>query len=113
MTLCIFQISYFVDDGLLLAQGKKDETMLEILKIGAEEVGLRINKEITQVTIYNMKDKPESIGGIFVKDKMKYLGVNINNTRNLFKNCREEKIALARKIANMIYKYDQDQVIDY
>ena len=38
-----------------------------------------------------MKDKPESIEDILVKDEMKYLRVNKNNTRNLFKIIEQKR----------------------
>ena len=34
--------------------------------------------------IFNMKEQPEQIEGIKVVDKIKYLGIEIDNKRNYF-----------------------------
>ena len=38
--------------------------------------------------IFNMKEQPEQIEGIKVVDRIKYLGIEIDNKRNYFKTQR-------------------------
>ena len=65
--------------------------------------GLEINKTKSSCIIYNEKNKPESIRGITVTEKMKYLGVIINDKVECFKEHKTDKITLCKKMANMTY----------
>ena len=80
---------YFADDGLLLANSIEDaKNNLKIVIQVSREFGLEINKEKRNVMIFNMKDKPEQIEGIKVVDRIKYLGIEIDNKMNYFKTQR-------------------------
>ena len=48
-----------------------------------------------------MKERPEKVGDITVKEKLKYLGVTIVDKRNCFKLHKDEIISKARKMANL------------
>ena len=50
-----------------------------------------------------MKDQPEYLGNIKVMQKVKYLGIKIDNKRNYFKTQRDKILQKARKMANIIY----------
>ena len=50
-----------------------------------------------------MKEQPEEINGIQVVQKIKYLGIDIDNKRNYFKTQKETIIQKARKMANITY----------
>ena len=50
-----------------------------------------------------MREKLNEIAGIKVHDKMKYLGITINDKRNIFKIQRELIIEKATKTANLTY----------
>ena len=50
-----------------------------------------------------MREKPNEIAGIKVHDKMKYLGITINDKRNIFKIQRELIIEKATKMPNLTY----------
>ena len=45
----------------------------------------------------------EEIEGIKVTDKIKYLGININNIKNCFKDHKEEILKKAQRMANLTY----------
>ena len=53
--------------------------------------------------IFNMKEQPEQIEVIKVVDRIKYLGIEIDNKRNYFKTQRIKILEKARKLANMRY----------
>ena len=90
---------FFADDGLLISQSLKDtKVMLKTLTDSSESFGLNINKEKSAIIIYNSKDQPDEIDGIPVVNSMKYLGVTINNKKNMF---REHKKAMMRKTQKM------------
>ena len=95
---------YFADDGLLLANSVEDaKNNLKIVIQVSREFGLEINKEKSNVMIFNMKEQPEQIEGIKVVDRIKYLGIEIDNKRNYFKTQRIKILEKARKLANMTY----------
>ena len=53
--------------------------------------------------IYNIKEKTDSIMGIKVVDRIKYLGIEIDGKKNYFKTQREKVIQKARMMANLTY----------
>ena len=69
----------------------------------SREFGLEINKEKSNVMTFNMKKQPEQIEGIKMVDRIKYLGIEIDNKRNYFKTQRIKILEKARKLANMTY----------
>ena len=93
----------FADDALMLSHSLKDakDNMAIITQI-SREYGLEINSEKSCVMIFNVKEQPEHLCNIKVVQKMKYLGIEIDNKGNYFKTQREN-IQNARKIANITY----------
>ena len=69
----------------------------------SKECGLDINKSKSNIIVYNMKEEPTSIESIEVKSSFKYLGVTVENTRNMFKKQKSTMIEKAQKMANMTY----------
>ena len=67
------------------------------------EFGLEINKEKSNILIFNMKKQPEEIEGIKVTKHIKYLGLTLDNKRNCCKTEREKTTEKAQKLANIIY----------
>ena len=53
--------------------------------------------------IFNMKEQPGQIEDIKMVDRIKYLGIEIDNKRNYFKTQRIQILEKARKLANMTY----------
>lgn len=74
----------------------------DILAI-AKEYGLEVNKQKSNIIIFNMENKPENIGGISVGDRIKYLGIIVNDKKNCFQMQKEEMFRKARRLANMTY----------
>ena len=93
---------FFADDGMLLTNNELEpkEIMEETIKISTK-YGLEINKEKSQIIIYNLKNKPDKIKDIQVTDKMKYLGIIINDSKKCFKKHKKNIFEKARKLANM------------
>ena len=67
------------------------------------ECGLEINKDKSNILIFNMEDKPEEIEGIKVTESIKYLGIEIEGKKNMFKKQRKSMIEKAEKLSNMTY----------
>ena len=67
----------------------------------SREYGLEINSEKSCVIIFNVKEQPEYLCNIKVVQKMKYLGIEIDNKRNYFKTQRGKIIKNAGKMANI------------
>ena len=69
----------------------------------SKKYGLVLNKEKSNFLTFNVRDKLEEIEGIKVIDKIKYLGVTINNNKNCFREYKKEILQKAQKLANMTY----------
>ena len=50
-----------------------------------------------------MKQQPDTIENIKVVDKIKYLGLKIDNKKNYFKTQRQHILEKAKKMANLTY----------
>ena len=95
---------YFADDGLLLANNIEDATNnLKVVMQISREFGLEINKEKNNIIIFNIEQQPDTIEYIKVVNKIKYLGIEIDNKRNYFKTQRQNMLTKARKMANPTY----------
>ena len=102
----IIQINalYFADDGLLLANSIEDaENNLKLVIEISRKFGLEINKEKSNVLIFNLEQQPDTIENIKVVDKIKYLGLEIDNKKNYFKTQRQHILEKAKKMANLTY----------
>ena len=55
------------------------ERSLEFINRIVGESCLEINRDKSKIIIYNMKERPEEIGGVRVVDNIKYLGVTVTN----------------------------------
>ena len=95
---------FFADDGLLIARNISEakEQIEYLIKI-ARKYGLEISRDKSRSLIYNMIDKPIEIAGIEVVRSIKYLGVLIQDTRDIFVKQREKIISQAQKLGNLAY----------
>ena len=97
-------ILFFADDSLLLTNSIEEGTEnLKTLIAVSKECGLEINKRKSNIIIFNMKEAPSSIESIDVKSTIKYLGVTVENKRNMYKKHALSMIEKAQKMANMTY----------
>ena len=95
---------FFADDALMLSHSLTDaKDNLDIITQISREYGLEINSEKSCVMIFNVKEQPEHLCNIKVVQKIKYIGIEIDNKRNYFKTQRGKIIENARKIANITY----------
>ena len=67
------------------------------------ECGLEVNKEKSNILIFNMGEKPEEIEGSKVAESIKYLGIEIEGKRNMFKKQRKSMIKKAERLSNIAY----------
>jgi hypothetical protein len=64
---------------------------------------LELNRGKSNLIIYNRKDKPEQIEEIKVIDKLKYLGMVINDKRRMFEEQKKIIVEKANRMANYTY----------
>ena len=77
---------------------------LNILTEVAASCGLIINKQKSNIMIYNRREiYPEIIENISVVENIKYLGIKITDKRECFKEYKNDCILKARRFANMTY----------
>lgn len=95
---------YYADDGLLLshAQEEAKENIKTVQEI-AQEYGLVVNKEKSNVIIFNEEQQPENIEGIKVATNITYLGIKITNTRRCFTEFKKDRIMRTSKLSNAMY----------
>ena len=97
-------VLFFADDGLILAKSLQEtKTLIQTISKVSKKCGLDINKEKSAIIIYNCKEQPTEIEGIPVTDNLKYLGLKIENQRNMYKAQKRHMIEKAQRMANMTY----------
>ena len=69
----------------------------------ARNYDLEIKTQKGSIIIFNMREKTNEIAGIKGYDKMKYLGITINDKKNKFKTQKKLIIEKATKMANLTY----------
>ena len=85
------------DDGMILASSIKGaEERIQVIRVSGE-YGSEMNKIKIQIVTFNMKDRPEQINGIQVKEEFKYLGILVNGNRKCFKEHRQVMIQKMRR----------------
>ena len=95
---------FFADDGLLINSNITDaENAIRQLQTTAGKYGLAINKEKSNVLWINPKDKKNEIAGVKVVKEIKYLGITLSDSNDMFKTHKENKLKLAEKLANITY----------
>ena len=122
---------FFADDSLLLADSVENARHnLKILINASEKFGLKVNEAKCKILIFDgksektgkkrkrkedeeeeeEKEEEKEIEGIKIVKSLKYLGVTIENKRNLFKQHKENNIQTANKLANLTYGIIQQSV---
>ena len=101
---------FFADDSFILADSIEDATHnLNILIEASKKFGLKINREKCNVIVFNDKENTiKEIENIKVVDKIKYLGIVIDNKKDLFKTqkgiIKEQAEKYARLTNEIIHK---------
>ena len=76
----------FADDGMILMQTLQEAVQsIQILSEIANDCGLSINKNKSNIIIFNSKNQPEYIEAIHVTTNITYIGVNIQNKKDCYK----------------------------
>ena len=95
---------FFADDGLVINENVEEAShSIKSLQRIAKDYGLEINKEKSSILIFNNKNQPNEIEGIKTAKEMKYLGIWIEDKRDIFKKHKETKLKLAQKLSNTTY----------
>ena len=79
--ICKIVALFFADDGM-----RETKESIQVLMNIAEECGMNINKDKSNIIIFNHKEKihEDNIEGIQITDTINYLGVTIQNKRDCF-----------------------------
>ena len=82
---------FYADDGLILAK-EKAERSIEIIREIRGKYGLQLYERKSQCILFNTKEKCEKISNIEVVEELKYLGVIVQATRNVFEGQKNEML---------------------
>ena len=97
---------FFADDSLGIAKNEKDaRENLKIIIETSRKFGLEVNKEKSNILIYNKEEEITRIEEIEVVKKIKYLGLEIDDDRDMFKSQRKiiiDKIKRYKPITNQV-----------
>lgn len=97
-------ILYYADDGLLLSRTIEEARYsIDLIENIAMQCGLQINKEKSNILMYNQREQLDTIANIKICNKIKYLGITIENKKNCFREHKKEKLNKAKQLANMTY----------
>ena len=88
---------FFADDSILIGNSiEKARRNIRIVKEISSFFGLEINEKKSQILIYKGKYEEREIEGIKIMDKIKYLGMNICNKKDIFKLQKKDIIDRAK-----------------
>lgn len=80
-------ILYYADDGMFLSNTREEaEECMRVVKEVGEKYGLMMNEQKTKCIIFNGIDEIQDIEGIEVFSELKYLGIKVQNIRNVYGN---------------------------
>ena len=95
---------FFADDSLAMAKTTEDARKnLKIIIETSKKYGLEINKEKSNILVYNNRENITEIEGIKVIDKVKYLGLMVENTKDIFRSQKIDIMDRAEKDSNRTY----------
>ena len=95
---------FFADDSLTLVDTEENARKnIKILTKISESFGLKINKEKSNILVYNSKENIKEIEGIQVTEQIKYLGITIDNKRELFETHKKDVLKKAYNYSNMVF----------
>ena len=95
---------FFADDGVIFGNSVREvERMIDVLVSKTAEIGMKVNKNKCNVLVFNRKMNVRSIKGMNVVKDVKYLGVRVSSTKDVFKLHREDVCMKGRKMTSMTY----------
>ena len=95
---------FFADDSMALAKTEKAaKKNLEIIIEESKKFGLEINKEKSNIIIFNDEKDTREIDEIAITEKIKYLGLMIDNKKDMFKSQKKSMIEKAEKFEPNTY----------
>ena len=95
---------FFADDSIIIEKTEEDlRRTLDILSGESSKLGLEINKNKSKILIFNSKEQPQEIQGIPVVNSLKYLGITLGNSRNIYEEHKKVIIQKAQRMANLTH----------
>ena len=94
---------FFADDGIILMQTLQEaKKSIQILSEIANDCGLSIKNNKSNIIIFNSNDQPEYIEDTPVTTNITYLGSKIHNKKDCYKLQRIEAAEKAKKYSSMM-----------
>ena len=95
---------FFADDIIAMAKTLQiARKNLEIITEESRKFGLEINKEKSSILIYNNSENTTELEGIKVEHKFKYLGLTVDDKKNIFQSQKEDLTDKADRGSNRTY----------
>ena len=95
---------FYADDALILNNDMQDvRKNLKVLKETSLKYGLEINTEKSKMIVFNKKEKVDEIYNIKEVDQINYLGIIIDNKRNIFHKYKLNILEKAKRLENQTY----------
>lgn len=97
-------VLFYADDGLLISNSTEEASkIIDLLVNRGKQYGLEIEKEKSNCILFNSTENLNEINDIKHIDKIKYLGVVINNKRQCLNKYKKDKIKSAKHMENTTY----------
>ena len=95
---------FFADDSLAMAKNLESaKKNLKIITEASKYYGLEINKDKSSILVYNNQENITEIEGIKVVDKFKYLGLTVDNKKDIFKTQKQDMLDKLNRAASRTY----------
>ena len=95
---------FYADDALILNNDMQDvRKNLKVLKETSLKYALEINTEKSKMIVFNKKEKVDEIYNIKEVDQLNYLGIIIDNKRNIFHRYKLSILEKAKRLENQTY----------
>ena len=95
---------FFADDIIAMAKTLQiARKNLDIITEESKKFGLEINKEKSSILIYNNSENITELEGIKVEHKFKYLGLTVDDKKNIFQSQKEDLTDKADRGSNRTY----------
>ena len=95
---------FFADDSLAMAKNLESaKKNLKIITEASKYYGLEINKDKSSILVYNNQENITEIEGIKVVDKFKYLGLTVDNKKDIFKTQKQDMLDKLNIAASTTY----------
>ena len=98
---CKINSLFYADDGMILLDDLAEGIhSIKVLKETSRKYGLEINNDKSKIIIFNKKIDLEEVEGIKIENSFEYLGILIENKRNMFDQFKKNLLSKTKKLEN-------------